>query len=151
MFVRGRGQLELDSVMSVPLLDSVFLYDDDEPEDADPFSARVGMLVLKGILTVASSEKLVHVIGIDLLEYTAVIFELAGGTGMDGSGDRPHRRGSRPAGTAPAARAMLRSAGSRKDAAACAVAPAVASAMGHVRNRDDATGRRGLDVRRGGN
>ncbi len=79
------GQLELDSVISVPLLDSVFLYDDDEPEDADPFSARVGMLVLKGSLTVASSKKLVRIISIDLLEHEVVIFDFAGATYMDDS------------------------------------------------------------------
>lgn len=79
------GQLELDSVISVPLLDSVFLYDDDEPEDADPFSARVGMLVLKGNLTVASSKKLVRIISIDLLEHEVVILDFAGVTFMDDS------------------------------------------------------------------
>ena len=79
------GQLELDSVISVSLLDSVFLYDDDEPEDADPFSARVGMLVLKGNLTVASSKKLVRTISIDLLEHEVVIFDFVGVTYMDDS------------------------------------------------------------------
>lgn len=79
------GQQELDSVISVPLLDSVFLYDDDEPEDADPFSARVGMLVLKGNLTVASSKKLVRIISIDLLEHEVVILDFAGVTFMDDS------------------------------------------------------------------
>ena len=67
--------LELDSVISVPLLDSTFLYIDDEPEDADPFEARVGMIVLKGSLTVASSRKLIETISVDIKEHEVVIFD----------------------------------------------------------------------------
>ena len=58
--------LELDSVVSVPLLDQMFLYEGEEVEGADPFEARVGMVALRGSFTVASSRKLVWTISLDI-------------------------------------------------------------------------------------
>ena len=46
---------EVDSVLSVPLLDRTFL---PGAEASDPFSARVGLLAFLGSFTVASARKL---------------------------------------------------------------------------------------------
>ncbi len=74
--------LELDSVISVPLLDRVFFGTEDED---DPFSARAGLLEFHGAFTVASSRKLVRMIGDDIREHELVIFDLSKLTHMDDS------------------------------------------------------------------
>ena len=82
------GQLERaehDSVVSVPLLDQVFLHDGEEAEDSDPFSARVGMVALRGSLTVTSSRSLVRTISMDLAEHELVVFDFSGATYIDDS------------------------------------------------------------------
>ena len=76
---------EHDSVVSVPLLDQMFLYDGDETEDSDPFSAQVGMVALRGSLTVTSSRSLVRTISMDLKEHELVIFDFSGATYIDDS------------------------------------------------------------------
>ena len=76
---------EHDSVVSVPLLDQVFLYDGEEAEDSDPFSARVGMVALRGSLTVTSSRSLVRTISMDLAEHELVIFDFSDATYIDDS------------------------------------------------------------------
>ena len=75
-------QLELDSVISVPLLDSVFLESENE---GDPFRARAGLLEFHGAFTVASSRKLVRIIGNDVREHALVIFDLSNLTHIDDS------------------------------------------------------------------
>ena len=47
---RQLGRLELDSVVSVPLLDQMFLSVTGDATTADPFAARVGMVRLRGSL-----------------------------------------------------------------------------------------------------
>ncbi len=82
------GQLEnmeLDSVVSVPLLDQMFLYEGEEVEGADPFEARVGMVALRGSFTVASSKKLVRTISLDIKDHEVVIFDFSGATYIDDS------------------------------------------------------------------
>ena len=79
---RQLERLELDSVVSVPLLDQTFFSD---PEAADPYSARVGLVALRGGFTVASAQKLVGVIGPDIREHEVVIFDFSGATYMDDS------------------------------------------------------------------
>ena len=82
------GQLEnmeLDSVVSVPLLDQMFLYEGEEVEGADPFEARVGMVALRGSFTVASSKKLVWTISLDIKDHEVVIFDFSGATYIDDS------------------------------------------------------------------
>ncbi|MDE0061700.1 MAG: SulP family inorganic anion transporter [Gammaproteobacteria bacterium] len=76
--------LELDSVISVPLVDRVFLA---RAEDAaaDPYAARVGLVRLKGRFTVASSHKLIAVIGADIKDHEVVIFDFSGATHLDDS------------------------------------------------------------------
>ena len=76
---------EHDSVVSVPLLDQVFLHDGEEMEGSDPFSARVGMVALRGSLTVISSRSLVRTISMDLAEHELVIFDFSDATYIDDS------------------------------------------------------------------
>ena len=78
-------QLEHDSVVSVPLLDQVFLLDGEDDDGLDPFSARVGMVALRGSLTVTSSRRLVRTISLDLKDHEAVVFDFSGATYIDDS------------------------------------------------------------------
>ncbi len=80
---RQLESLELDSVVSVPLMDQTFL--EQEGEDVDPFAARAGLVALRGSFTVASSTKLVGVIGGDIKEHEVVIFDFSGATYLDDS------------------------------------------------------------------
>ena len=92
-------RLELDSVISVPLLDRNFLYgksefegfdldaedEEDEEEEVDEFSARVGMVALRGSFSVASSNKLVNTISLDIQEHEVVIFDFTDTVSVDDS------------------------------------------------------------------
>ncbi len=82
---RRLERLELDSVISVPLLDATFFAEEETPPDADPHAARVGMVVLRGTLSVASSHKLVTVIGLDIREHEVVIFDFSDTAYVDDS------------------------------------------------------------------
>ena len=87
---RKLENLELDSVVSVPLLDRQFFTpeEDSSNEDSssiDEFSARVGLVALRGSFTVASSKKLVGVISEDIKEHDVVIFDFSGATYIDDS------------------------------------------------------------------
>ena len=77
--------LELDSVISVPMLDRVFFSEYEDMARADPYSARVGLVALKGHFTVASSRKLVEVIGEDIKDHEVVIFDFSETTYLDDS------------------------------------------------------------------
>ncbi len=80
--------LQLDNVVSTPLLDQVFLKtsaqqtDDDE---YDEFSAHVGMIALRGAFTVASSHKLTTAFSRDVVQHDVVIFDFSPTTYMDDS------------------------------------------------------------------
>ena len=74
--------LELDSAMSVPLLDQTF-FPDREEGGTDPYSARVGLVSLRGRFTVASSRKLMQVIGADIKDHDVVIFDFSGASYVD--------------------------------------------------------------------
>ena len=76
--------LELDSVVSVPLLDQTFFSAPDAAE-GDPFSARVGLVAIRGRLTVASSNKLVGVISADIKDHEVVIFDFSEAAYLDDS------------------------------------------------------------------
>ena len=94
-------RLELDSVISVPLLDRNFLYgknefegfdldaededEEDEEEQVDEYSARVGMVALRGSFSVASSNKLVNTISLDIQEHEVVIFDFTDTVSVDDS------------------------------------------------------------------
>ncbi len=85
-------RLQLDSVLSVPLLDRSFLpvggsgarvdeatdiAGDLDEEDADEFAARVGLVSLKGSFTVASSNKLINTITGDIRDHEVVILDFS--------------------------------------------------------------------------
>ena len=81
--------LELDSVISVPILDSSFFgtdeKTDEKQEDVDDFSARVGLVALRGSFTVASSSKLLDTIGEDIREHEIVILDFTDTVYVDDS------------------------------------------------------------------
>ena len=78
--------LELDSVMSVPLLDQAFFAKHPEMMvAADEYAARSGLVALKGSFTVASAHKLVTVVGADISEHELVIFDFSRATFLDDS------------------------------------------------------------------
>ena len=87
-------RLELDMVVSTPLLDMTFLAEDSDDDDGaddggdfnfdfdldddfDPFAARTGLLSLRGSFTVASSTKLFSTIRSDIAEHEVVIFDFS--------------------------------------------------------------------------
>ena len=69
--------LELDNVISVPVLDRTFFAGYAGLADVDPHSARVGLVVLRGSFTAASSPELVSVIGADIRDHDVVIFDFS--------------------------------------------------------------------------
>ena len=95
--------LELDSVISVPLLDISFLADEDEAEDEaadfdnllsllgddeddfDPFSARCGLVSFRGSFTVASSNRMFSTLSVDIQEHEVVILDFSETNYMDDS------------------------------------------------------------------
>ena len=77
--------LELDSVVSVPLLDRIFLADREDLAGDDPYSARVGLVKLMGRFTVASAHKLVTAVGADIKDHEVVIFDFSDATSLDDS------------------------------------------------------------------
>ena len=70
-------RLQLDSVVSVPLLDRSFFSGEDSAGDVDAFSARVGLVALRGSFTVASSNKLISTIGVDIRDHEVVILDFS--------------------------------------------------------------------------
>ena len=82
---RQLERMELDSVVSVPLLDMAFLPGEGGGGESDPFSARVGLVALRGSFTVASSHKLVGVISEDIKDHEVVIFDFSDATYIDDS------------------------------------------------------------------
>ena len=77
--------LELDNVLSVPLLDRVFFEGVEDTAAMDDYSARVGLVALRGAFTVASSHKLVNVIGKDIKDHEVVIFDFSDATYLEDS------------------------------------------------------------------
>ena len=82
---RKLENLELDSVVSVPLLDRQFFMPEEEKSGMDEYTARVGLVALRGSFTVASSKKLVGVISEDIKDHDVVIFDFSGATYIDDS------------------------------------------------------------------
>ena len=86
MRARQSEQLELDSVVSVPLLDQTFLSETEADEDDfDMFQARAGLLAFRGHFSVASANELVRVVSADIHEHEVVIFDFSDTTHMDDS------------------------------------------------------------------
>ena len=86
---RRLESLEVDSVVSAPLLDMDFLRltppADGEDGDFDPFSARVGLVSFRGQFSVASSNRLVQAIGGDVKGHEIVILDFSRTTYVDDS------------------------------------------------------------------
>ena len=78
-------RLELDSVISVPLLDLTFFGAEEGRDEPDRFSARVGMVALRGAFTVASSSKLIETIGVDVRDHEVVILNFSDTVYIDDS------------------------------------------------------------------
>ena len=78
-------RLELDSVVSTPLLDQSFLPGDRGGAEVDSFSARVGLVALRGSFTVASSSKLIDTISVDIQEHEVVILDFSDTVYIDDS------------------------------------------------------------------
>lgn len=77
-------RLEMDSVVSVPLLDRTFLYPD-SVEEGDDFSARVGMVALQGSFSVASSTRLINTISPDIHDHEVLILDFSATSYVDDS------------------------------------------------------------------
>ncbi len=82
---RQLERLQLDSVVSVPLLDQSFLAHPEDAGEGDAFSARVGMVSLRGTFSVASSSKLISTIGVDIRDHEVVILDFSETVYMDDS------------------------------------------------------------------
>ncbi len=79
-------RLELDNVVSVPLLDQSFLArEKGDAEEVDDFSARVGLVALRGSFSVASSNKLINTITEDIKDHEVVILDFSETVYMDDS------------------------------------------------------------------
>ncbi len=70
-------RLELDSVVSVPILDQVFFAGHGNQDQFDEYSARVGLVALRGTFTIASSGKLIDTISEDIREHEVVILDFS--------------------------------------------------------------------------
>ena len=77
-------RLEMDHVISTPLLDQHFLYQGNM-DVGDEFSARMGLVSLQGTFTVASSNRLVNALSIDIREHEGVILDFTATVLMDDS------------------------------------------------------------------
>ena len=75
--LRKFERLQMDSVVSVPLLDRSFFGAQDDQETVDEFSARVGLVALRGSFTVASANKLISTISVDIRDHEVVILDFS--------------------------------------------------------------------------
>ena len=82
---RQLERLELDSIVSVPILNQVFFYGYKAAKSMDPFSAQVGMVALRGSFTVSSSSRLITTISQDLGEHDIVILDFSDTVYIDDS------------------------------------------------------------------
>ena len=78
-------RLELDSVVSVPLLDRTFLADQENAHEVDAFSARVGLVALRGSFSVASANKMINTISVDIRDHEVVILDFSDTVYLDDS------------------------------------------------------------------
>jgi SulP family sulfate permease len=77
-------RVEMDSVISIPFLDQEF-FGAGHPQASDPYSARIGLVALRGSFTVASSGKLIETIGTDIQEHEVVIMDFSNTVYIDDS------------------------------------------------------------------
>lgn len=88
-FARAREseRRELSSVVSVPLLDAKFFSggQDADEADVDQFTARAGLVDLRGEFSFASANELAWTIGADIEQHEVVIFDFSNTVHMDDS------------------------------------------------------------------
>ena len=82
---RQMERLELDSVISVPILDQVFFAGFRVARTMDAFASRVGLVSLRGSFTVSSSSRLITTIGDDIREHEVVILDFTDTVFIDDS------------------------------------------------------------------
>ena len=82
---RHLERLEVDNVVSVPMLDHIFFGETKDAGEVNPYAARVGLVSLRGSFTVASSHELVAAISADIKDHEVVIFDFTGATHLDDS------------------------------------------------------------------
>lgn len=72
-------RLEMDNVVSVPILDQLFFKGEAtlSEEGADPHAARVGMVAFRGSFSVASSNKIINTVTVDIRDHEVVIFDFS--------------------------------------------------------------------------
>ena len=80
---RQLEELQLDGVVSAPLLDRKFFGPD--ADSADPYSARTGLMDFRGVFTVASSHRLVAAFSADIQSHEVVIFDFSNTSYIDES------------------------------------------------------------------
>lgn len=85
VLARRFEQLELDSVISTPLLDRTFTDAGPLEGDADEFSARVGLVVLRGSFTAASAARMIKTLSADIKDHEIVIVDMSQTDYMDDS------------------------------------------------------------------
>ncbi|WP_420445962.1 SulP family inorganic anion transporter [Candidatus Poriferisodalis sp.] len=78
--LRQFERLEMDRVISTPLLDRTFM-----GSAYGAFDARVVLVALRGSFTVASSHKLIHTIGADIADHALVILDFTDTVYIDDS------------------------------------------------------------------
>ena len=85
-FARAREseRLELGRVISVPVLDRAF-FSGGDAHGVDQFSARVGLVDLRGQFSFASANELAWRVGSDIEEHEVVIFDFSNTVHMDDS------------------------------------------------------------------
>ncbi len=89
---RQLEKLELDSVVSVPLVEQGFFGSTDRESATDEFAARVGLLALRGYFTVASSRSLTWMVSADIRDHDVVIFDFRDTVYVDDSAAMVVRR-----------------------------------------------------------
>ena len=82
---RQLERLELDSIISVPILDQVFFAGFRVARTMDTFASRVGLVSLRGSFTVSSSSRLVTTISEDIREHEIVILDFTDTVYIDDS------------------------------------------------------------------
>ena len=80
---RQLESLELDNVISVPMLDRQFF--GLTGDTVDPYSARTGLVSLKGMFSVASSHRLMGAFSTDVRKHDVVIFDFSETVHVDDS------------------------------------------------------------------
>ncbi len=80
-------RLEMDNVVSVPILDHVFFQSQNMPSGAaiEEYDARVGMVAFRGSFSVASSNKITNTVSVDIRDHDVVIFDFSETVYMDES------------------------------------------------------------------